>query len=146
MIVYGIGYNEINLSAEFRAGRYNPVTDSWTTISSTEAPALPGGYIAVWTGTEIIILPAEVMNGSIFGFRYNLVTNTWATISSTNSPTLVGKLSAVWTGNEMIVLGKTNIQYKTRGSRYNPVTNTWAEISSRSLPNFRPYGELLMSP
>jgi hypothetical protein len=144
MIVYGIGNNEITNSAEFMGGRYNPVTDSWATISSTEAPALPTGYIAVWTGTEIIILPAESnIHGSIFGYRYNPVTNTWAEISSTDSPTPYGKLSAVWTGTEMIVLvisNSTYTEHKISGSRYNPVTNIWAEISSRSLPIFRSSG------
>ena len=143
MIVFGRVYSEITSSEEFGGGRYNPVTDTWTTISSTEAPARPTGYIAVWTGTEMIILPAEsdISFGSIFGYRYNPVTNTWAEISSTDSPTLGGNLSAVWTGNEMIVSGNSNMSvgYKIGGSRYNPVTNTWAEISSRSLPNFGVY-------
>ena len=147
MIVFGEGNNSITNNREFTGGRYNPVTNTWTTISSTEAPTIgpDSGFTAVWTGTEMIVFGGGESNGSgyngIVGLRYNPVTNTWATMSSTDSPTLRDNLSAVWTGTEMVVLGNSNSNtspvYKIGGSRYNPVTDTWAEISSRSLPNFR---------
>jgi N-acetylneuraminic acid mutarotase len=148
MIVYGEGNNSITNNREFTGGRYNPVTNTWTTISSTEAPTIgpDSGFTAVWTGTEMIVFGEGGYNGSgyngIVGLRYNPVTNTWATMSSTDSPTLRGNLSAVWTGTEMVVLGKTStssLSYyfgsQIWGSRYNPATNTWAEISSNNSPN-----------
>src|SRR5262249_31164857 len=35
-------------------GRYNPVTDSWTATSTTNAPAGRWRHTAVWTGTQMI--------------------------------------------------------------------------------------------
>ena len=32
-------------------GRYNPSTDSWTAISTINAPAARGAHTAVWTGS-----------------------------------------------------------------------------------------------
>lgn len=146
MIVFGEGNNSITNNSEITGSRYNPVTNTWTTISSTEALTIgpDSGYTAVWTGTEMIVFGEGGYNGSgyngIVGLRYNPLTNTWATMSAADSPTLRGNLSVVWTGIEMVVLGNSNtsLEYKIGGSRYNPVTDTWTEISSRSLPNFRP--------
>lgn len=145
MIVFGEGNNSITNNSEITGSRYNPVTNTWTTMSSTEAPtfASNSSYTAIWTGTEMIVFGEGGYNGSgydgIVGLRYNPLTNTWATMSSTDSPTLRGNLSVVWTGLEMVVLvnSNTSLEYKIGGSRYNPVTDTWTEISSRSLPNFR---------
>jgi hypothetical protein len=36
-------------------GRYNPVTDTWTHTSTTNAPEARGGHTAVWTGNEMIV-------------------------------------------------------------------------------------------
>ena len=71
MIVWGGGSNT--------GGRYNPVTDSWTPVSPTNAP--PGGT-AVWTGTEMIIWDG----GSNTGGRYNPVTDSWTPVSPINAP------------------------------------------------------------
>ena len=36
-------------------GRYNPVTDSWTATSTTNAPDGRAGHTAVWTGSQMIV-------------------------------------------------------------------------------------------
>ena len=42
----------INLNT---GGRYNPITDSWTATSTTNAPFARSGHTAVWTGSEMIV-------------------------------------------------------------------------------------------
>jgi hypothetical protein len=37
-------------------GRYNPRTDSWTDISTTNAPSVRNGHTAIWTGNEMAYL------------------------------------------------------------------------------------------
>jgi hypothetical protein len=36
-------------------GRYNPITDSWTATSTTNAPLTRRHHTAVWTGSEMIV-------------------------------------------------------------------------------------------
>ena len=154
MIVFGRVYSEITSSEEFGGSRYNPVTGTWTTISSTNSPRFyqdgsysDGSYAAVWTGTETFFFaPSEYINytegqsnyTSIIGIRYNLVTDTWATISSTGSPKVLGGMGACWTGSEIIVAGDSPSYYGygVGGARYNPLTDTWTDLTTRNTPEF----------
>jgi hypothetical protein len=152
MIAFGRVYSEITNSEEFGGGRYNPVTDTWTTISSTISPRFyqdgsysDGSYAAVWTGTETFFFaPSESINytqgeyTSIIGIRYNLVTDTWATISSTGSPKVAYWMGACWTGSEIIVTGGNQdyYGYGVGGARYNPLTDTWTDLTTRNTPEF----------
>ena len=36
-------------------GRYNPSTDTWTAISTTNAPDAREDHTAVWTGSQMIV-------------------------------------------------------------------------------------------
>jgi hypothetical protein len=154
MIVFGEGNNSITNNREFTGGRYNPVTNTWTTMSSTEAPTFASNssdssYTAIWAGTEMIVFGRGESNGigynGIVGLRYNPVTNRWATISSKDSPTLGSNLSAVWTGTDMIVSASTYDLYDFTNQvilayKYNLVTDTWTEISLNSTPKLLPAG------
>jgi hypothetical protein len=61
--------------------RYNPATDSWTTISATDAPYRRNSHTAVWTGTEMIVWGGCSTTGHVCGLnsggRYNPLTDTW---------------------------------------------------------------------
>jgi hypothetical protein len=151
MIAFGRVYSEITNSEEFGGGRYNPVTDTWTTISSTNSPRFyqdssysDGSYAAVWTGTETFFFASsEYINyaqgyTNIIGIRYNPATDTWATISSTGSPKVSGAMGACWTGSEIIVAGSDTSYagYGVEGARYNPLTDTWTDLTTRNTPEF----------
>ena len=87
-------------------GRYNPVTDSWTATSTTNAPAARVGHTAVWTGSEMIVWGG--LRRSTYlntGGRYNPGTDSWTATSTTNAPEARTWHTAVWTGSEMIVWG-----------------------------------------
>jgi N-acetylneuraminic acid mutarotase len=69
-------------------GRYNPLTDTWTSTNLTNAPTARTGATAVWTGSEMI-----VWGGGNAGFtqlntggRYNPTTDSWTSTSLTNAP------------------------------------------------------------
>ena len=36
-------------------GQYNPVTDTWTTMSTTDAPQARYDHTAIWTGSEMLV-------------------------------------------------------------------------------------------
>ncbi|MCX7753316.1 MAG: hypothetical protein N2443_10695 [Blastocatellia bacterium] len=120
-------------------GRYNPATDTWRPISTTNAPSARGNHTAVWTGTEMIIWGGIGTLGPLnTGARYDPATDTWRPISTTNAPSARSNHTAVWTGTEMIIWGGSDSRGPLNtGARYNPATDTWTPISTTNAPSAR---------
>lgn len=110
-------------------GRYNPATNSWSTISTVNAPAARTQAGAVWTGSLMVVFGGNSGNTILSsGGRYNPATNTWLTMSTANAPTAeFAQTRLFWDGaqNQVIVLGENNT-----GARYNPITNVWTAMAS----------------
>jgi N-acetylneuraminic acid mutarotase len=86
--------------------RYNPGADSWTAVSTTNAPEGRYAHTAVWTGSEMVVWGGVGMNGGFnTGGKYNPGTDSWIATSITNVPTARQEHTAVWTGSEMIIWG-----------------------------------------
>jgi len=138
MIVWG-GYDGTPTGLD-TGGRYNPVTDSWTSTSTTNAPAPRAFGTAVWTGSEMVVWGGT--GGSYYntGGRYNPVTDSWTSTSTVNAPPGRASHTAVWTGSEMIVWGGLNgsANFNT-GGRYNPATDSWQTISTVGAPSIRSF-------
>lgn len=140
MVVWG-GWGGSSIGNLFNTGgRYNPVTDTWTATSVTNAPAARTGAFGVWTGSELI-----VWGGGDGGFtqlntggRYNPATDSWTSTTLTNAPSARAGHDSVWTGTEMIVWGgrSGNSEINT-GARYNPVSNSWSAVSTVGAPDPR---------
>lgn len=111
MIVWG-GRTGSPLTPVSGGGRYHPGTDTWTTMSLTDAPEARFNATAVWTGTEMLIWGGY--NGSIVlgdGTRYNPTIGTggrWTAFTAANPPPARQLHTAVWTGSEMIIHGGQN--------------------------------------
>jgi N-acetylneuraminic acid mutarotase len=139
MIVWG-GL-DANLTPLNTGARYDPATDTWTPISTTNAPAARANHSAVWTGAEMIIWGGATTGSSGYfsdGARYNPVTNTWTPISNVNAPSARSFHRAVWTGTEMLMwAGQNNTGIQTNGGRYNPATDTWTSVSTVNAPAAR---------
>jgi N-acetylneuraminic acid mutarotase len=142
MIVWGGGYmpNAFDWSNFNNGGRYNPVTNTWTSMSTTGAPVARGGHVAVWTGTEMIIwggLGTSLSGSWNDGGRYNPQTNTWTAISSVNAPSGRHYARAFWTGSKMIVWGGQESYAQSTlpnsGGIYDPATDSWTTISNTVL-------------
>jgi N-acetylneuraminic acid mutarotase len=90
-------------------GRYNPNTNTWTAISTVNAPDGRTLHTTVWTGKEMIVWGGEASFdlGYYFntGGRYDPSTNSWTATSTVSAPEGRYRHKAVWTGNEMIVWG-----------------------------------------
>ena len=106
MIVWGgQGFNGLNTG-----GRYNPVTDTWTATTTTNAPTARQWNTTVWTGSEMIVWGGADNFGHNVntGGRYNPDTDTWMPTSISTAPSPRSNHTAVWTGSEMIVWGGSN--------------------------------------
>ncbi len=144
--------------------RYNPVTDTWTSMAFVGAPSPRANASAVWTGSELLIWGGRDQNnvspdGDIgtgalqTGSRYNPGNNSWTPMTTNNAPEGREDHSVIWTGSEMIVWGgrryewesecpgwPVNCYYRTytqllnTGARYNPANNTWTTISTANAP------------
>jgi N-acetylneuraminic acid mutarotase len=128
-------------------GRYDPETDTWKPISTTNAPEGRNGHTAIWTGKEMIVWGG--WGDSNTGGRYDPETDTWKPISTINTPQGRSGHTAVWTGKEMIIWGGEFWQpfidgvfcYLNTGGRYDPATDTWKLTSTKGAPSKR-YGHV----
>jgi N-acetylneuraminic acid mutarotase len=114
--------------------RYQPATDSWTTMSTINAPPPRYGYKTIWTG-EVMILWGGW--GTITGGRYDPATDAWTPTSiGVNVPSERFSYSVVWTGEEIIIWGGSSSQWVrlNTGARYDPVANSWLPISTDGAP------------
>jgi N-acetylneuraminic acid mutarotase len=106
MIVWG-GYFFDGTSHWLNTGaKYNPVLDSWTVISSANAPTGRWHHTAVWTGSEMVVWGGYDGSSDVnTGGRYDPSTDSWTATSTTNAPSARDVHTAVWTSSEMIVWG-----------------------------------------
>lgn len=116
------------------------IDDTWTAMSTTNAPAGREYHTAVWTGSEMIVWGG--FNGSSYfntGGRYNPSTDSWAATSTANAPVGRSSHTAVWTGKHMIVWGGSSAfpNYFNTGGKYNPNTDSWTVISTNIAPTAR---------
>lgn len=132
------GYTTTNTGA-----KYNPISDTWTPISTVNAPSARRDHSAVWTGTEMIVwggVPGNSGPTLNDGGRYNPQTDTWTPLTTTNAPSARHVQSAIWTGQEMIVWGGGDLGpviATNTGGRYNPQTDTWTPITTSGAPSPR---------
>jgi N-acetylneuraminic acid mutarotase len=147
MIIWGAHMDGFgNLSNVGR--RFNPATNTWIGMSTTNPPSARANHTAVWTGTEMIVWGGcgDFSNPDPFTFhceqflnsggRYNPSTNSWIHISSANAPTGRSDHTAVWTGSAMIIWGgyDSSQQPLNTGGKYRPATNTWTTVSTVNAP------------
>ncbi|HSN77403.1 MAG TPA: hypothetical protein VL334_20220 [Anaerolineae bacterium] len=128
MIVWGGG--GLGGGGKWRTGsRYAPATDSWTTMTTIDAPLRRSIHTAVWTGEEMIVWGGcgpfelrfcDMQNGG----RYNPFMDTWTPTSLVGAPSSRLYHTAVWTGSEMIIWGgQTEVDQTNTGGRYDPVSD-----------------------
>jgi N-acetylneuraminic acid mutarotase len=143
MIVWG-GRNHFSVCFDLGSGgKYNPVTDSWTPTSSTNAPAAREFHTAIWTGSEMVVWGGHFYACTVpfaetdlnSGAKYDPATDSWTTTSTSNAPTARTAHTGVWTGSEMIIWG--GAPTSSTGARYNPGTDTWTATETTGAPAAR---------
>jgi len=113
--------------------RYNPVTDTWTPMSTVGAPLARFSHVAVWTGNRMIVWGGEQPGFNYFntGGIYDPATDTWTGPTTlTNAPSPRGNLAAVWTGTRMLIWGGEDPSKFNTGYFYDPVTDAWTGTTS----------------
>ena len=96
-------------------GAYDPATNSWTPLSTANAPAARYDHTAVWTGSRMIVWGGHADSG---GGRYDPATDSWLTLSPVDEPPWRYGHAAVWTGSHMLVWGGLGDRVYNTGGRY----------------------------
>jgi len=115
-------------------GLYDPVADTWTSMSTVNAPAARAKHTAVWTGTRMVVWGGEESGGATYlktGGVYDPATDTWAAVATTDAPSARTGHTAVWTGSRMVVWGgNTGHDPTNTGGVYEPNANAWTPVST----------------
>jgi N-acetylneuraminic acid mutarotase len=129
MIVWG-GYFRLQLFPSgrwvtnyiFTGARYAPLTDSWTPLSTTGAPAARVWPVAAWTGREMLVWGGTNYDGKLrSGGRYTPDTDTWQ-LMATNGPACAAPGDqAFWDGYNVLAVQDHHVI-----SRYMPAIDAWA--------------------
>jgi hypothetical protein len=126
------------------SARYDPVADAWSPMATEGAPGPRGGFVAVWSGSELIVWGGAECGGGegpipvlASGARYDPVANSWKPMDASTAPLGRHAAAAVWTGDEMVVWGGRDEigGFIEDGSRYDPVADTWSVMSTVSAPS-----------
>jgi N-acetylneuraminic acid mutarotase len=144
MIIWGGSTSDFIAGAFNNGARYNPANNTWTVMSSNNAPVARALPLGVWTGTELIVWGGYLgMTNSNTGARYNPATDTW-TPFNTGQYTWTQEGTAVWTGSKVIFAGGVNnVGFVNRsgigGITYDPATGIVgtlpvAPIQQRNMP------------
>ncbi len=107
-------------------GRYDPVTDAWSSVSATGAPGGGAGMVLVATGTEVMAWAGT-------GARYSPSSDAWTPIGNAGAPASRLRAHAAWTGARLLVwsgvygyLGTYSVF--PDGGSYDPATDLWTPM------------------
>lgn len=117
--------------------RYDPLIDSWTPMTTTNAPAPRVRHTAVWTGTEMVVWGGWTGAVTNSGGRYDPATDSWFTPTTTNAPVGRENHTAVWTGTRMVVWGGRAGSPLNSGGRYDPASDSWTATTATNAPTAR---------
>ncbi len=120
-------------------GRYDPAGNTWTAVTTTDAPSPRHDHTAVWTGSEMIVWGGGASRVSSLndGGRYNPAGDSWRAVNTTNAPLKRRSHTAVWTGREMIVWGGYSPPNFNDGGRYDPAGDSWTALPTTDAPSAR---------
>ncbi|HYS05151.1 MAG TPA: MopE-related protein [Candidatus Dormibacteraeota bacterium] len=143
MIVWG-GFQEgpFGSVTTVTGSRYDPVTDTWSPTSLTNAPSPRTYNTAVWTGSRMVVWGGWSGSYISSGGRYDPIADTWTPTSLLQAPTIASAggavATAVWTGARMIVWGNSpagGYPPAGAGGLYDPAADTWSPISTVGAPS-----------
>ena len=145
IVVYGKEESYYN-----NGGMYDPVSNTWKTITIADVPEARAFHSALWTGSQMIIwggnssATVSLNNGGI----YDPVVDKWETTSQKsnfingthpNNPTARSRHLAAWTGsgteawnNKMIIWGGKGGD--NSGGIYDISNDTWSDMDITNAP------------
>lgn len=90
---------------------YDPATDAWTTVSTSDAPTRRREHVAVWNGTHVVVSGGlgfdGVAEGSLLadGAMLDPVTNVWELLPASGHPSARYRHAAAAAGKVVVAWG-----------------------------------------
>lgn len=138
MFVWG-GWSDATNQPLNTGALYDPTTNSWTAISTAQAPSARVKHTAVWTGTKMIVWGGSSHQLSYddtnTGAAYDPGNDTWTALATLKAPDARQEHSAVWTGSKMVIWGGLIPNsgggglWVNTGGQYDPSTDSWTPTS-----------------
>ena len=95
-------------------GRYDPVGNAWTPMSSVGAPVGREVHTAVWSGGEMIVWGGIASSGlTSSGGRYDPENDSWSPTSTLSAPTPRSEHTAIWSGTKRCAVARIMRARKT---------------------------------
>jgi hypothetical protein len=117
---------------------YDPVSDTWSVMSTTNVPAARSRHTAVWTGDRMIVWGGLSASITDSGGQYDPIADSWVPTSSTNAPAPRFLHTAVWIESTMLVWGGAAdllaFSLLDSGGRYDPSGDLWTPTSMTDAP------------
>lgn len=126
--------------------RYNPSTDTWTSITTINAPAARGHHSAIWTGSKMIVWGGQNDGGNATatllntGGIYDPATDTWTNTTLVGAPPPTFCHVGIQTTSEMIIFGgQTNTDLACGLSstatvyQFDVIANIWSAMNDAPL-------------
>ncbi|HEU5181897.1 MAG TPA: hypothetical protein VFW45_14000, partial [Candidatus Polarisedimenticolia bacterium] len=112
-------------------GRYDPATDTWSSMSTNGAPSPRQSPLAVWTGSRMVVWGGKDLasNYTATGGQYDPVANTWSATSAVSAPAARADSVGAWAGARMVVWNSL----LNAGARYNPALDVWESLAASPL-------------
>jgi putative metal-binding protein len=145
MLVWGGRSNgEFGGPAYDNGGSYDPAADTWTAMSSVNAPSGRYDHRAVWSGDRLLIWGGyDGVSGLGTAGSYDPATDEWLPTATDGAPAARFAHTAVWTGSHMVVWGGMSGGYGgtalATGGRYDPTEDAWTATSMVGAPAAQAY-------
>lgn len=132
---------------------WNPGTDTWRPLPTTNQPQGYRRTDGVWTGSELIIWGGATAVGAYQpnGARYDPTTNQWRPMSQVGAPSPRWLHRLAWTGSEVMVFGgygqlpDAGSDQLGDGALYDPATDTWRPLPQAGAPSPRYRPDVLVA-
>jgi len=123
---------------------YDPLTDSWTLLPGTGAPAPRAGASMVWAGDRLLVWGGDGASGLPLNTGAQLLfvnglPTAWSPINASGAPSARSGHTAVWTGQRLLVWGGTSSASTSvgDGAAYDPASNSWQPLATATAPSAR---------
>jgi Dictyostelium (slime mold) repeat len=119
--------------------RYDPTTDSWSSMSVVDAPSPRHSHSVVWTGSEMIVWGGFGEGGyRTDGARYDPVSDSWTPITNVGAPQGRTFHASLWIDDALFVWGGLqNTTVLGDGGRYEPANDSWSAVAAAGAPGIR---------
>jgi hypothetical protein len=85
---------------------FDPIANTWESLTSSNSPAARFQHCAVWSGEEMLIVGGSTgVTELASGSAYDPVTSVWRVLGNSGAPQQRKEATGAWSGTEVLVFG-----------------------------------------